>query len=76
MQNLVCQRHTEDGVIILRGRVFRTIAPSGISEHLIENADEFKSVLFEKFTLDVPEAVSLWPKIVARHEALFAGSST
>jgi N-hydroxyarylamine O-acetyltransferase len=72
VQNLVCQRHTEAGLIVLRGRVLRTIRPGDVSQRLIAHEREFMMVLREQFGLDVPEAASLWPKIEARHQALFA----
>lgn len=74
VQNAVCQRHTPDGLVILRGRVLRHIDRDAVSERLIESASEFAAVLAGDFALDLPEATSLWPKIAARHEELFASS--
>ena len=73
VQNLVCQRHTKGGITILRGRVLRNVTPQGTDERLLEHADDLLAVLGTVFDLDVPEAAGLWPKIVSRHEALFAG---
>ena len=76
VQNAVCQRHTESGLTILRGRVLRRVTPDGIvDERLLEDADDFVSVLAEEFDLDVPGAESLWPKIIARHEAVLAAAA-
>jgi N-hydroxyarylamine O-acetyltransferase len=75
VQNLVCQRHTHEGLIILRGRSLRKINPAGAEDRLLNSADELISVLKDEFDLDVPEAATLWPKIVARHDALFGGKS-
>ena len=75
VQNLVCQRHTADGLTILRGRVLRKVRPDGQEERLLDSADELLATLISEFGLDVPEAGSLWPKIVERHAALFAGAS-
>lgn len=72
VQNAVCQRYTQDGLVILRGRVLRHISGLSVSERLIENSDEFVTVLAEDFALDLPQAASLWPKITARHDALFS----
>lgn len=71
VQNLVCQRYTGAGLSVLRGRVLRHLCGDRAEEQLISSADELVSVLVGLFGLDVPEAASLWPKIVARHEALF-----
>ena len=73
VQNLVCQRQTPSGLIILRGRSLRKITPAGAEDRLLESADELISVLQSEFDLDVPEAATLWPKILARHVALFPG---
>ena len=75
VQNLVCQRHTPAGLMILRGRILRTVSPNGAENHLIENADELVGVLRSDFDLDVPEVAMLWPKIAARHESLFGADS-
>jgi N-hydroxyarylamine O-acetyltransferase len=71
VQNLICQRHTPDGLAILRGRILRNITRAGGQDRLLDSSEELVSVLRSEFDLDVPEAASLWPKIVARHAALF-----
>ena len=71
VQNLVCQRHTQDGITMLRGRVLRKVTSQTSEERLLENADDLLMTLKTEFDLDVPEAASLWPKILARHAALF-----
>lgn len=76
VQNAVCQRHTQSGLTILRGRVLRHITGQGnTDERLLESADAFVSVLADEFDLELPEAASLWPKIVARHEAVLAAAA-
>jgi N-hydroxyarylamine O-acetyltransferase len=75
VQNLVCQRHTPEGLTVLRGRMLRRIKPEDIaSERLIESGDDLVCTLRSEFDLDVPEAASLWPKITARHAALFGSA--
>ena len=69
-QNLVVQRHLPGGLAILRGRVLSHIARDATRERLVESADDLVAVLAREFDLDVPEAAALWPKIVARHEAV------
>jgi len=71
VQNLVAQRYTPRGLSILRGRVLRRLAADATSEVLIASADELVAVLKSEFDLDVPQAASLWPKIAARHDAMF-----
>ena len=75
VQNLVCQRHTRSGITILRGRVLRNVTLQGTDERLLANADELLAVLKDDFDLDVPEAATLWPKIVARHEAVLGAGN-
>ena len=72
VQNAVCQRHTEEGLALLRGRMLRKLTPAGCTDRLIADADEYVSVLDEMFGLQLPEAASLWPRICARHKALLA----
>lgn len=72
VQNLVAQRHVPGGLEILRGRTIRSIRARGIENRLIADADDLVETLRDVFALDVPEAVSLWPKIAARHEELMA----
>jgi N-hydroxyarylamine O-acetyltransferase len=75
VQNLICQRHTPDGIVILRGRLLRTLSPDKLEDRLLNTADEFVSALQREFALDVPEAATLWPKVLARHAVLFQDSS-
>jgi N-hydroxyarylamine O-acetyltransferase len=72
VQNLVAQRHVADGVQILRGRVLRHVKPDGTRERVLADADDLVATLQSVFALDVPEAASLWPKIVARHDEVLA----
>jgi len=71
VQNTVCQRHTADGLAILRGRVLRALTPAGHAGRLITDADDYVAVLDKVFGLHLPDAASLWPQICARHESLF-----
>jgi len=72
VQNATAQRHRPGEILILRGRVFKRVRPDGAQDHLVASADEFVDILAREFDLDLPEAASLWPRIVTRHEALFA----
>jgi N-hydroxyarylamine O-acetyltransferase len=73
VQNLVVQMHTADGVSVLQGRVLKHYAnDSELDERLLESADDLVATLASEFGLDVPEAATLWPKIVERHEAVVA----
>ena len=69
--NAVAQRHAGEEIRLLRGRSFRRLTPRGPEDSLIDNAEAFVALLKREFELDLPEAATLWPKIVARHEAVF-----
>ena len=76
VQSVFCFRFTQEGLVNLRGRVLRIVTPHGVSEHTLENVDEFQSVIRETFGLNVPEAASLWPRVCTRHEQLFGEHKT
>ena len=70
--NLFCFRQTEDGIVSLRGRVLRKITPKGFSERLVADENDLVATIRSELLIDVPEAASLWPKIVARHDEVMA----
>jgi N-hydroxyarylamine O-acetyltransferase len=69
---VVVQRFTPDAMLQLLGRTLQTVRPGDKKRRLIGSAAEYVAVLRRDFGLDVPEAASLWPRICARHDALFA----
>ena len=71
VMNLVVQRFTGHEILQLHGRILRTLRPQGKRERVLACADDLVRVLSRQFGLDVPEAATLWPRIVARHETLF-----
>ena len=69
----MAQRHAPgEEIRLLRGRSFRRLTPAGPQDSLIDSAEAFLALLKREYDLDLPEAAGLWPKVVARHEALFA----
>jgi N-hydroxyarylamine O-acetyltransferase len=72
VQNLICARFTERGMIVLLGRLLRTVTPLGRDERVIGSANELVGSLRDDFSLDTPEAASLWPAICGRHDAVLA----
>jgi N-hydroxyarylamine O-acetyltransferase len=66
VQNAVLQRWRQDALQSLVGRVFSTVDARGKSSRLIASAEEFMTTLKSVFDLDLPEAATLWPKILAR----------
>ena len=71
--NLTAQRRCPDRHLVLRGRVLSDIGPDGVDKTVLPSADALVCCLRDEFGLDVPEVATLWPRIVARHEALFGG---
>ena len=71
VMNLVVQRFTDRGLVQLHGRVLRRVRASGKEKRLLGSPAHLVRVLGREFGLDVPEAASLWPTILARHEQLF-----
>lgn len=70
--NAVAQRHAAGEVRMLRGRTFRRVRPGAREESLIDSAEDFVALLKREFDLDLPQAATLWPRISARHNELFA----
>ena len=68
----IAQRHMGAEIRLLRGRAFRRLTPHSQDDSLIASADDFVALLKREFELDLPEAASLWDRICARHEVLFA----
>jgi N-hydroxyarylamine O-acetyltransferase len=75
VQNAVVQRHRPDRFLTLLGRRLRSITAEGPDDRLINSADEYVAVLKTEFDLDLPEAASLWPAILARHDILFGDNT-
>ena len=73
--NLVAQRFRGDVILQLRGRTLRTVTPAGVETRLLESAEELVAVLADDFSLDVPEAAGLWPRVVARHAEVMAAAA-
>jgi N-hydroxyarylamine O-acetyltransferase len=70
--NAVVQRYQGEQILQMRGRVLRRITPAGATEETIGSADEWVAALARDFDLHVPEAAGLWPRVLARHEAVMA----
>jgi N-hydroxyarylamine O-acetyltransferase len=73
VKNLVIQRRSRTTHTILRGRSLSTRSLGRTASRRVESADELVSILACQFGLDVPEAASLWPSILARHDEMAPG---
>ena len=74
--NLVAQRRSRDQHRMLRGRVFSIAEAGSIVSTTVESSEALVSILVNEFRLDVPDVVSLWPRIVGRHEELFGSNAS
>ena len=72
VQNVICQKYRGGEILQLIGRSYRQIRPGAKQERLIESAEEFVQVLRDDFTINLPEAAGLWPRVLARHEQVMA----
>lgn len=75
VQNAVLQKWRGPEHYSLRGRVLRRLTPDTDERSLIAGPDAYVETLQSIFDLDFPDAARLWPKIEARHAALFSGKN-
>lgn len=74
VRTTVCQRFVPDGIVTLRGAVFRRVSRGGAVDRTIEDADDYLSVLDEHFGLRVAGTEALFPRVWERHLAWSAGA--
>jgi N-hydroxyarylamine O-acetyltransferase len=70
LQNAVTQFWTEYAHITLRGKIFKTVSADAITEETLPDAATYVAALRDRFSLDLPDAARLWPRIEARHQQL------
>ena len=75
VQNFVAMKREGGDHLALRGRVLTRRGPAGPATQTLSDADEFETVLRTVFGIEHPAARSLWPAIVARHDALFGAAA-
>jgi N-hydroxyarylamine O-acetyltransferase len=74
-QNLICQRLGPEGVQFLIGRVLISYSKDGSTHRTLESREALGDVLTTVFELAPPNLDELWSRVLARHEALFAGTA-
>ncbi len=67
VRTTVCQRATREAIYTLRGAVLTTITELETAERTLENAEDYRETLLDRFNLELPETSQLWEKIWARH---------
>ncbi len=72
VQKAVCQRFTPGGIATLRGAVFREVTPTGATERVVTRLDEYRSVLADRFGLEIDGLEPLWRRVQESHRAWVA----
>jgi N-hydroxyarylamine O-acetyltransferase len=65
-------RMTPGGSLTLLGRVLRQLGADGLTKTLITGPDHMAQVLDDEFGITGVDCAAIWPRILARHAALFA----
>lgn len=73
VQNSVCQRFHRGELSMLRGKVLKIVAASGVTQRTLASLDEFRDVLDRRFDIEVGGVERLWEKIEARHAQRLQG---
>ena len=68
VQNLVCHRYGDDGVLTLRGAVLRKYTPHGTREEIAQSKGHLAEMLDRHFSLRTPEIDELWERVAERHK--------
>lgn len=71
VQNLAVKQRVGNAYAVLRGRVLTINEGSRSERSMLDSPAALVAALHHWFALDVPEAATLWPRICARHAALF-----
>ena len=71
VQNFVAQIMRENSIACLTGKVLRDKTSAGTTKTILSSAKELEHTLAEVFGIRDPKIQSVWPKIQARHAALF-----
>ena len=74
VQNAVAQIHGGGAMAMLVNRTLKRVSAAGVTREYVADAASYVRVLRETFAIDLPEAATLWPRIVARHDAIQAAA--
>lgn len=69
--NFQVMRMTSTGSTVIYGRVLRRTTPEGIEKSLISGPDHLMQLLETEFGLRGIPVAEIWPRILARHAAVF-----
>ena len=71
VQNLAVQRMTENGLVTLTGRVLAHRTADGTTKRVLDSVEELEAALADEFGIRGVDMAPAWPRILARHEAVF-----
>jgi N-hydroxyarylamine O-acetyltransferase len=72
VQNLVCHRFTDEGVVTLRGAVLTTLTPTETREEIAQTRDQLAAILRQHFELRPESIDDIWERVAARHKLWLA----
>jgi N-hydroxyarylamine O-acetyltransferase len=67
VRTAVCQRLTQDSILVLRGTTFKRIGREVQEERVVETEAEYRQVLSDEFGLEPENISGLWAKVRASH---------
>ncbi len=68
VKNTVCLRFAPNGLLALRGAVYKRTTPDGVTEETVDNLTRYQELLTDVFDLRVPEVERIWERVWARHQ--------
>ena len=72
VQNLVCHRFTDEGVVTLRGAVLTTLTPKETRQQIAQSRNQLAEILRNYFELQPESIDDLWERVAARHKQWLA----
>jgi N-hydroxyarylamine O-acetyltransferase len=75
VRTTVCHRFTAEGIVTLRGAIFKEVTAAGVSEEEIRTYERYCSVLSTVFGLEATLADALWSGVQERHQRWKATTS-
>ncbi len=67
VKNTVCLRFAPEGLLALRGAVYKRTMPDSVTEETIDNLIRYQELLMDAFGLRVPDVERIWEQVWARH---------
>ena len=72
VQNLIVHQMRPETLVCLTGRMLQEKFGEASGKLVVRDAKELAALVFQTFRLDDPEIGRVWPRVEARHRALFS----